>query len=143
MKTNNFNDDLNINTVQSYEDACQLLGIKPTYPKFVQCAKIDRPSMIAYHKLIIIIRALNLLPNGKCWVPNFDKPYETKYRIWWNIVNNKLKYAETYSTPSYTLTSFGSRLLFRSQPLGKYCAKQFKDLWQDYLIINQEQYVDV
>ena len=39
METNNFNDDLNINTVQSYEDACQLLGIKPTYPKFVQCAK--------------------------------------------------------------------------------------------------------
>ena len=84
METNNFNDDLNIHTIQSYEDACQLLGIKPTYPKFTRCAKIDRPSMIAYHKLIIIIRALNLLPNGKPWVPDFDN-CEYKYGLWWHI----------------------------------------------------------
>ena len=138
METNNFNDDLNINTVQSYEDACQLLGIKPTYPKFVQCAKIDRPSMIAYHKLIIIIRALNLLPNGKPWIPDFNKLHESKYRIWWNIIDNKLSSANAYYAPSYTNASIGSRLLFRSRRLTEYCAKQFKDLWQDYLIINQE-----
>ena len=138
METNNFNDDLNINTVQSYEDACQILGIKPTYPKFVQCAKIDRPSMIAYHKLIIIIRALNLLPNGKPWIPDFNKLHESKYRIWWNIIDNKLGYASTYSAPSRTGTYVGSRLLFRSRPLAEYCAKQFKDLWQDYLIVNQK-----
>ena len=139
METNNFNDDLNINTVQSYEDACQILGIKPTYSKFTRCAKIDRPSMIAYHKLIIIIRALNLLPNGKRWVPNFNSR-EYKYGIWWYItLDNKLGYAYAYSAaPSYTYTYIGSRLLFRSRPLAEYCAKQFKDLWQDYLIINQE-----
>ena len=138
METNDFNDDLNINTVQSYEDACQLLGIKPTYPKFVQCPKIDRPSMIAYHKLIIIVRALNLLPNGKCWIPNFNNR-EYKYGIWWYItLDNKLGYAYAHSTPSTTAACLGSRLLFRSRPLAEYCAKQFKDLWQDYLIINQE-----
>ena len=138
METNNFNDDLNINTVQSYEDACQLLGIKPTYPKFVQCAKIDRPSMIAYHKLIIIIRALNLLPNGKCWVPDFNN-CEYKYGIWWYMTSdNNLGSASTATAPSGTFASVGSRLLFRSRPLAEYCAKQFKDLWQDYLIINQE-----
>ena len=138
METNNFNDGLNINTVQSYEDACQILGIKPTYPKYVQCSKIDRPSMIAYHKLIIIIRALNLLPNGKCWVPNFNN-IEYKYGLWWYItLDNKLGYTFTYAAPSTTYATVGSRLLFRSIPLAEYCAKQFKDLWQDYLIINQE-----
>ena len=137
MSTNNFNDDLNIHTIQSYEDACQLLGIKPTYPKFTQCAKIDRPSMIAYHKLIVIIRALNLLPNGKCWVPDLNDTSQEKYAIWWHIINNKLGSTLTYYTPSYT-TYVGSRLLFKSKPLAKYCAEQFKDLWQDYLIINQE-----
>ena len=138
METNNFNDDLNIHTVQSYEDACQLLGIKPTYPKFTRCAKIDRPSMIAYHKLIIIIRALNLLPNGKCWVPNFNNRNEFKYELWWYItLNNELGCAFTYETPSGA-AAFGSRLLFKSRPLAEYCAKQFKDLWQDYIIINQE-----
>ena len=138
METNDFNDDLNINTVQSYEDACQLLGIKPTYPKFVQCAKIDRPSMIAYHKLIIIVRALNLLPNGKCWVPNFNN-CEYKYGLWWYITSdNNLVFAGAYGTPSYADSVFGSRLLLRSRSLAVHCAKQFKDLWQDYLIINQE-----
>ena len=137
METNNFNDDLNINTVQSYEDACQLLGIKPTYPKFVQCAKIDRPSMIAYHKLIIIIRALNLLPNGKRWIPNFNDHYQYRYRIWWDIVDNNLGSANTSYAPSIAVTYVSSRLLFKSKPLAEYCAKQFKDLWQDYLIINQ------
>ena len=108
MKANNFNDNLNINTIQSYEDACQLLGIKPTYPKFVQCAKIDRTSMIAHHKLIIIIRALNLLPNGKCWVPDFDN-CEYKYGLWWHITSdNKLSYANTHSAPSTTYANFGS-----------------------------------
>ena len=137
METNNFNDNLNIHTVQSYEDACQLLGIKPTYPKFVQCPKIDRPSMIAYHKLIIIIRALNLLPNGKCWVPDFNNR-EYKYGLCWYITSdNKLGFASTADAPSLT-AAFGSRLLFRSRSLAEYCAKQFKDLWQDYLIINQE-----
>ena len=137
METNNFNDDLNINTVQSYEDACQLLGIKPTYPKFVQCAKIDRPSMIAYHKLIIVIRALNLLPNGKPWIPDFNKLHERKYRMWWSIIDNKLGCAHAHVTPSFTSANVGSQLLFRSRSLAEYCAKQFKDLWQDYLIINQ------
>ena len=138
METNNFNDDLNINTVKSYEDACQLLGIKPTYPKFVQCAKIDRPSIIAYHKLIIIIRALNLLPNGKCWVPDFNSN-KYKYGIWWYITSdNNLGFAGTTTAPSAASADVGSRLLFRSRPLAVYCAKQFKDLWQDYLIINQE-----
>ena len=136
MSTNNFNDDLNIHTIQSYEDACQLLGIKPTYPKFTRCVKIDRPSMIAYHKLIIIIRALNLLPNGKCWIPNLNETYQEKYAIWWYILDNKFGYAYTTYAPS--ASNFGSRLLFKSKPLAKYCAKQFKDLWQDYLIINQE-----
>ena len=138
METNNFNDDLNIHTVQSYEDACQLLGIKPTYPKFVQCPKIDRPSMIAYHKLIIIVRALNLLPNGKCWVPDLNN-HEYKYGLWWYVTSdNNLGSALTSDAPAYANAIIGSRLLFRSRPLAEYCAKQFKDLWQDYLIINQE-----
>lgn len=138
MSNNDFNDDLNIHTIQSYEDACQLLGIKPTYPKFTRCAKIDRPSMIAYHKLIIIIRALNLLPNGKYWIPDFNYSWQNKYRIWWDTINNKLGSAYTTYAPSAPDTTVGSRLLFRSKPLAEYCAKQFKDLWQDYLIINQE-----
>ena len=135
MKTNNFNDDLNINTVQSYEDACQILGIKPTYPKFVQCAKIDRKAMIAYHQLTIIIRALNILPNGKYWKPDFNNRNEYKWRIWWQVDKDGLGHLVTGAAPSAAHTYVGSRLLFRSEELAKYCAKQFKDLWSDYILM--------
>ena len=131
----NFKTGLTMSLVKSYEDACRELGILPTYPKFVQCAKIDRPSMIAYHKLIIIIRALNLLPNGKCWVPNFDN-CEYKYGLWWHITSdNKLGFASVSNDPSYMYTTISSRLLFRSRSLAEYCAKQFKDLWSDYILM--------
>ena len=121
--------------VTSYETACKVLDIKPTYPKFTQCPKIDRKSMIAYHQLTIIIRALNVLPNGKCWKVNFNDYYQAKWRIWWNTDKGNLGFAYTNNTPSYTSASFGSRLLFRSEELAKYCAKQFKDLWSDYILM--------
>ena len=137
MSTNDFNDDLNIHTVQSYEDACQLLGIKPTYPKFTRCAKIDRPSMIAYHKLIIIIRALNLLPNGKYWIPDLNDSCQEQWRIWHNYEYHILCSSSTCASPSIA-SAVNPRLLLRSGSLAAYCAKQFKELWKDYLIINQE-----
>ena len=121
--------------VTSYETACKVLDIKPTYPKFTQCPKQDRKSMIAYHQLTIIIRALNILPNGKCWIPDFSNRNEYKWRISWTTDKDDLGCSSTYFAPSRTGTSFGSRLLFRSEKLAEYCAKQFKDLWSDYILM--------
>ena len=130
-----FNTELTMSLVGSYEDACRELGILPTYPKFVQCAKIDRKAMIAYHQLTIIIRALNILPNGKYWKPDFNNRNEYKWRIWWQVDKDGLGHLVTYYAPSSASASFGSRLLFRSEELAKYCAKQFKDLWSDYILM--------
>ena len=121
--------------VTSYETACKVLDIKPTYPKFTQCPKQDRKSMIAYHQLTIIIRALNILPNGKYWKPDFNNQKEYKWRIWWLVNRDGLGRLVTYAAPSYTSTQTSSRLLFRSEELAKYCAKQFKDLWSDYILM--------
>ena len=130
-----FNTELTMSLVRSYEDACRELGIKPTYPKFTQCQKEDRKSMIAYHQLIIIIRALNILPNGKCWKINFNDHYQIKWRIWWKIDKDGLGCSGASATPSGTHSDVGSRLLFQSEELAEYCAKQFKDLWSDYILM--------
>ena len=121
--------------VTSYETACKVLDIKPTYPKFTQCPKQDRKSMIAYHQLTIIIRALNILPNGKYWKPNFNNRYGYKWRIWWQVDEDCLGISVANHAPSYTHAFVGSRLLFRSEELADYCAKQFKDLWSDYILM--------
>ena len=121
--------------VTSYETACKVLDIKPTYPKFTQCQKQDRKSMIAYHQLTVIIRALNILPNGKCWKPDFNNRNEYKWRIWWQVDKDGLGRLVTNYAPSYTSATVGSRLLFRSEELADYCAKQFKDLWSDYILM--------
>ena len=131
----NFNTELTMSLVGSYEDACRELGILPTYPKFTQCAKIDRKAMIAYHQLTIIIRALNILPNGKYWKPDFNNRNEYKWRIWWQVDKDGLGRSITNSAPSDTYAYIGSRLLFRSEELADYCAKQFKDLWSDYILM--------
>ena len=121
--------------VTSYETACKVLDIKPTYPKFTQCQKQDRKSMIAYHQLTIIIRALNILPNGKYWVINFNDPYQIKWKIWWKIDKDNLRCSYSDVAPSYAGANVGSLLLFRSEELAEYCAKQFKDLWSDYILM--------
>lgn len=52
--------------ITSYEDACKALNIKPINEEvFNAFPKEDRKSMIAYHKLTVIVRALN---NG--WLPD-------------------------------------------------------------------------
>ena len=121
--------------VTSYETACKVLDILPTYPKFVQCAKIDRKSMIAYHQLTVIIRALNILPNGKYWKPDFNNWNECKWRIWWQADEDGRGCSGAGSAPSGASASVGSRLIFRSKELADYCAKQFKDLWSDYILM--------
>ena len=131
----NFNTELTMSLVKSYEDACRELGILPTYPKFTQCPKIDRKSMIAYHQLTIIIRALNILPNGKYWKPDFNNRNEYKWRIWWQVDEDCLGISFAGYAPSGALTAVGSQLLFRSEELADYCAKQFKDLWSDYILM--------
>ncbi len=47
--------------VKTYEDACAVLGIDPhtSMPDTSDCPKEDRRAYIAFHKLVVITRALN------------------------------------------------------------------------------------
>lgn len=74
--------------IASYEDACRVLNIQPINEEvFNIFPKEDQRSMLAYHKLTVITRALN---NG--WKPNWDDQNEWKYYPLFRYVNAGLSY---------------------------------------------------
>lgn len=84
--------------IASYEDACRVLNIQPINEEvFNIFPKEDQRSMLAYHKLTVITRALN---NG--WKPNWDDQNEWKYYPLFRYVNAGLSYAYTHYAASYT-----------------------------------------
>lgn len=93
--------------IVSYEDACRVLNIQPINEEvFNIFPKEDQRSMLAYHKLTVITRALN---NG--WKPNWDDKNEWKYYPLFRYVNAGLSYAHTYNAASATSASRLSALL--------------------------------
>lgn len=77
--------------ITSYEDACKVLNIQPINEEvFNAFPKEDQRSMLAYHKLTVITRALN---NG--WKPNWDDQNEWKYYPLFRYVNAGLSCALT------------------------------------------------
>lgn len=79
--------------IASYEDACRVLNIQPINEEaFNIFPKEDQRSMLAYHKLTVITRALN---NG--WKPNWDDQNEWKYYPLFRYVNAGLSCASAYA----------------------------------------------
>lgn len=114
--------------IASYEDACRVLNIQPINEEvFNIFPKEDQRSMLAYHKLTVITRALN---NG--WKPNWDDQNEWKYYPLFRYVNAGLSYADTANAATHTTAAIGSRLCFPTSALAKYAAEHFADLYRDY-----------
>ena len=114
--------------IVSYEDACRVLNIQPINEEvFNIFPKEDQRSMLAYHKLTVITRALN---NG--WKPNWDDKNEWKYYPLFRYVNAGLSYANTITSATASHASLGSRLCFPASALAKYAAEHFADLYRDY-----------
>lgn len=114
--------------IASYEDACRVLNIQPINEEvFNIFPKEDQRSMLAYHKLTVITRALN---NG--WKPNWDDPNEWKYYPLFRYVNAGLSFAHSYYSATGTTAIIGSRLCFPTSALAKYAAEHFADLYRDY-----------
>lgn len=84
--------------ITSYEDACKVLNIQPINEEvFNAFPKEDQRSMLAYHKLTVITRALN---NG--WKPNWDDQNEWKYYPLFRYVNAGLSCANSHDAASLT-----------------------------------------
>lgn len=93
--------------IASYEDACRVLNIQPINEEvFNIFPKEDQRSMLAYHKLTVITRALN---NG--WKPNWDDQNEWKYYPLFRYVNAGLSCADTANAAASSAAARLSALL--------------------------------
>lgn len=120
--------------ITSYEDACKVLNIQPINEEvFNAFPKEDQRSMLAYHKLTVITRALN---NG--WKPNWDDQNEWKYYPLFRYVNAGLSYANANNAATGARAYIGSRLCFPTSALAKYAAEHFADLYRDYYCFASE-----
>lgn len=117
--------------IKSYEDACKVLGLNPeNQPCVDSVSEKDRNSIIAYHKLIVIVRALN-----EGWEADFSNHDQYKYWNWLWVDTAGFVSASTYHAAAGAAAYVGSRLCFKNRKLAEYAITQFKSLYEEYLLI--------
>lgn len=116
--------------IKTFEDACQALNLDPTHLPIVDLLpEKDRKSISAYYKLTIIIRALN-----EGWEPNWGDYNEKKfYNYCYCLSRSGVVFSDAICTTSGA--HIGTRLCLKSRDLAAYALSQFKDLYEDYLLI--------
>ena len=143
--------------IKTFEDACEALGNEHPYVKeYLSTVNINiTQDLISYLQLRIITEALN-----EGWKPTFDKG-EYRYYPWFfsytkeeydkldedekkkcrippklnnhDDVNGYLEYVYAGFAGSYSCSSCGVRLTFKTKELAKYCGEQFIDIWINFL----------
>ncbi|MCF0070250.1 hypothetical protein LZD49_07190 [Dyadobacter sp. CY261] len=115
--------------VKSYEDACEVLGLKPKTINDYDGAVAE----FAFHKLERIAKALN-----EGWKPNWDNSSEWKYYPWFDMRSTSAGGSGfSFSDGVYgnSRSRVGSRLVFRSRELAEYAGETFLDIYRDWMVI--------
>jgi len=118
--------------IKTFDDACRELGLDPSGKVTIDASSElegDLKSIAAYARLTIIARALN-----EGWKPDWTNDNERK---WWPYFEYKsgFGFSGTICDGWRTNTSVGSRLCYKSEALAEYAAKQFADIYNDFLTL--------
>ena len=111
--------------VKTFEDACQEAGVKPGS---VYTA-LDAPDEVAFKKLKLIIKVIN-----EGWVPDWSNINQRKWWPWFNL-SSGFGFDDSHDHYANTYTTVGSRLCFENEEKCTYVAKQFIDLYEEFLTI--------
>ena len=118
--------------IKTFEDACAKIGIEPTVPEIKGVIGDMIKPMVAYYKLVIIFLAIN---NG--WKPDWSDYNQYKYYPWFGVLSSGFGFSGSLYVFAYSLTYVGSRLCADTREKALYMAKQFKDLYQEYLLYSE------
>lgn len=148
--------------VKNFDDACHELG--ETHPLVQHLNLVEHhladhldgmDDVLAYLKMRIVVAALN-----EGWTPDFGNKDEYKWYPWFYILTEEeyndldddakcrvvgrasfsanayggLVYSNADYVSSFSYTSLGARLAFKSKELAIYAGQQFGELWASFLI---------
>ena len=118
-----------IERVKTFKDVCEELGItvEEALPFNEELTMTpDRVAINAFAKVSLIAKALN-----EGWFPNWDDSSEYKYYPWFNMTNSSGSgFSRSAFNRSFTHSTVGSRLCFKSSELCEYAVKQFEDVYK-------------
>jgi hypothetical protein len=124
--------DFDFTTVKTFEDACKLRGVDPDdlpgMPK--KCNGKVKKAMISSYKLMIIVEAIN---NDEKF-PDVSNYNQAKYYPWLTILSSRSGFSETNCYCEGTNVGVGLLLCFNEREKADYCLKQFKDLWNQWIL---------
>ena len=121
--------------IETFKDACKKLKRKDVLPDFSMLPEKHQKAFLALFQLVTIIEAIN----GK-WSANWNDSSQTKYYPWFRIEASEEKPSGfsvscTGYDYTYSATLVGSRLVLKTSADAMYVAKQFEDLYKDWLLI--------
>ena len=149
--------------IKTFEDAREALGDEhPLVKEYWGVVNVDldiTQDLIAYLKLRIIVAALN-----EGWEPKFEKG-EYRYCPWFYLYTKEqydklddeekgrcvlrsgfntyasfgLVYVYAHYDASYSYSSYGSRLVFRTRELAAYAGRQFTEEWADFVFRSESK----
>jgi hypothetical protein len=108
--------------IKTFEDACDELCIDTA-----QFKNGDTADEIAYKKLKIIVRAIN-----QGWTPDWNNGNQRKWWPWFNL-SSGFGFSASDCVYGRTFAGVGSRLCFESEEKSDYAAKQFIEVYKDFL----------
>lgn len=114
--------------IKTFEDACDELGIEIPSSLF---SDSDTPDEIAYKKLKVIFRAIN-----QGWEADWSNKNQKKWWPWFTL-SSGFGFSDSHFGYDNTFTGVGSRLCFESEKKSDYAAKQFIDLYEQFLTIKK------
>jgi len=117
--------------VTSYEDAYELADAE--IRSYCEIFPTDTVDVVAYKKLKLIIKVIN-----EGWEPDFQNTSQSKWYPWFRVGASGSGFGFSYSLFRYVIsfTDVGSRLCFESREKCEYVAKQFKELYEQFLLTN-------
>jgi hypothetical protein len=115
--------------VKTFEDACQVAGEDPKSYESPEGASDEDRHLNSYRKLLLVIRVLN-----EGWTPDFANSNQWKYWPWF-VYRAGSGFSFTDYVDGHSHSSVGARLCFHSSELAIYAAKQFQELYNEYLTI--------